>query len=152
MESTSQSRAIHPKPVIIQAPGYSPPNINRPREYRHKYNDLQLAACYELSRTIGTELACKQMCVTKPSFYYYARVKGLQTGKAVKKRKAKIAKYTSEQLTKVVKKAFEWHRNAGGASSMRKCCERAGEFYRINGSTAYGFWNEHREEFRSGAR
>lgn len=152
---TNIMKAAQNQPAILpdgktQAPGYSPTTIAQVR--KRKYTDIQLEECIKLSRTVGTDLACKQLCVNPASLYGYAKRKILAVGKAAKKRNTKPVKYSPEQLTKVVKQAMEWHRNAPQASSLRKCCLRAGEQMRINGHTAYGWFNLHREEFRSGSR
>lgn len=142
--------AIKPSGPVFVSPGYSPTTIAQVR--KKKYTEIQLEECVKLSRTVGTELACKQLCVNPASLYGYAKRKALAVGKAAKKRNTKPVKYSPEQLDRVVRKAMEWHSSAPAAQSMRKCCIRAGESLRINGHTAYGWFNLHREEFRSGAR
>lgn len=136
--------------VRTQAPGYSP--LVAPTTRKTKYTKIQLDECVKLSRTIGTELACIQMGVNPSSLYGYAKQKSIAVGKAQKRRNVKPVKYSPEQLDRVVKLAMEWHRTTSKIESMRKCCLRAGQHLRINGHTAYGHYNLHREAFKTGAR
>jgi hypothetical protein len=131
--------------VLTQAPGISPPIP--PRARRNKYTPLQLEECVKLSRTVGTDTACKMMGVTKSMFYYFARTRAQVVGKEGKRRKQRLSKYRPDQLEKVARQALIWHSNTGKASTLRQCCLRAGVLMRINGHSAYNYYVEHRNEF-----
>lgn len=131
--------------VLTQAPGISP--MVPPRHRKKRYSKIQLDECIKLSREVGTEAACKTMGISVSYFYYYARLEKLTIGKTGKRRKQRLTKYTPEQLKKVVRQAMTWHANASQASSLRKCCVRAGQTLRINGHTAYNYYIENRSEF-----